>query len=214
VIVVDDGSKTPPEAVVRNFCDQINITLLTRPNSGPASARNTGAAHAKGEFLAFTDHDCASDPAWLKALANRFRAAPDHMIGGQTINALSENIVSTASQQLISYLYDYYNLSYKRTRLFISNNLAVPAEQFRTIGGFDTSFQLAAGEDREFSDRWLHHGYQTTYAPEAMVYHAHALALLSFCGQHFNYGRGLSAFMSCALNVAMDASGRNHRCFI
>jgi glycosyltransferase involved in cell wall biosynthesis len=31
VTVVDDGSKTPPEAVVRNFCDQINITLLTRP---------------------------------------------------------------------------------------------------------------------------------------------------------------------------------------
>jgi glycosyltransferase involved in cell wall biosynthesis len=53
VIVVDDGSETPPEAVVANFRDQISITLLIQPNSGPASARNTGAAHAKGEFLAF-----------------------------------------------------------------------------------------------------------------------------------------------------------------
>ncbi|MGH7791073.1 MAG: glycosyltransferase [Thermodesulfobacteriota bacterium] len=194
VIVVDDGSRTPPEAVVANFRDRVNITLLTQPNSGPASARNTGAAHAKGEFLAFTDDDCTSDSAWLKALADRFKSTPDHLIGGQTINALSENIFSTASQQLVSYLYDYYNLSYKRTRLFISNNLAVPAEQFRTIGGFDTSFPLAAGEDREFSDRWLHHGYRTIYAPEALVYHAHPLSLLSFCRQHFNYGRGALRF--------------------
>lgn len=109
---------------------------------------------------------------------------------GQTLNALSENIFSTASQQLISYLYDYYNLNLSRTRLFISNNLAVPTRQFRTVGGFDTSFPLAAGEGREFSDRWLHHRYQATYAPEAIVYHAHALTLLSYCRQHFNYAGG------------------------
>ena len=194
VIVVDDGSKTAPEAVVANFRDRVNITLLTQPNSGPASARNTGAAHAKGEFLAFTDDDCTSDSAWLKALADRFKSTPDHLIGGQTINALSKNIFSTASQELISYLYDYYNLSYRPTRLFISNNMAVPVKLFSTVGGFDTSFPLAAGEDREFSDRWLHHGYQATYAPEAIVYHSHALTLLGFCHQHFNYGRGAFRF--------------------
>jgi glycosyltransferase involved in cell wall biosynthesis len=194
VIVVDDGSKTPPEAVVASFRDRVNITLLTQPNSGPASARNRGAAHAKGEFLAFTDDDCTSDSAWLKTLAERFKSEPDRLIGGQTINALSKNLFSTTSQELISYLYDYYNLGYRPTRLFISNNMAVPAKLFSTVGGFDTSFPLAAGEDREFSDRWLHHGYQATYAPEAIVYHSHALTFLGFCHQHFNYGRGAYRF--------------------
>jgi hypothetical protein len=29
-----------------------------------------------------------------------------------------------------------------------------------------------------------------THAPEASVYHRHALTLRSFCGLHFKYGRG------------------------
>lgn len=194
VIVVDDASEMPPEAVVVSFRDRLNVTLVTQSHAGPAAARNTGAARARGEFLAFTDDDCTPAPDWLQALAGRFAATPDRAVGGQMRNALPENPYSTASQFLLAYLYSYYNSDVSGARFFASMNLAMPADRFRAIGGFDTSFPTAAAEDRELCDRWLHHGYQMTYAPQAIIYHTHRLTLRSFWRQHFHYGRGAFAF--------------------
>lgn len=194
VIVVDDGSSMPIEPVVASFRDQLELALITQLNSGPAKARNTGAARARGKFLVFTDDDCAPAPDWLKTLAARFATAPDCLIGGRTLNALPNNLYSTASQVLIDYLYMYYNADPNRSSFFASNNLALSVDRFHALGGFDTTFPLAAAEDREFCDRWLHHGYEMSYAPEVRVYHAHKLTLPTFWRQHFNYGRGAFCF--------------------
>src|SRR5436190_7962390 len=194
VIVVDDGSKTPPEAVVTSFRDNIDVTLLTQAHAGPAAARNTGAKQARGTFLAFTDDDCMPKADWLQKLAERFDETPDHLIGGRTLNALPDNPYSTASQTLIDYLYTYYNPTFNQACFLTSNNLAVPAVQFRAVGGFDASFPLAAAEDRDFCDRWRHRGYRMIYAPEVLVSHAHSLTLRTFVRQHFRYGRGAFHF--------------------
>lgn len=194
VIVVDDGSDTPMESMVTPFRQQLDITLITQSNAGPATARNKGATKAKGEFLVFTDDDCTPDPDWLKVLANHFTTAPDSLIGGRAINALPDNLFSTASQLLIDYLYDYYNTDPNQATFFASNNFALTKDTFHQLGGFDTTFPLAAGEDREWCDRWLNHGYQMIYAPQAQVHHAHQLTLRRFWRQHFNYGRGAFHF--------------------
>lgn len=194
VIVVDDGGRTPLVNVIAPFHDRLSVTLLTQPNAGPAVARNTGAAQAKGQFLAFTDDDCRPAPDWLKSLGVRLAKDPDCIIGGHTINALPDNPYSSASQILIDYLYSYYNADPHRARFLTSNNLALAADHFRAIGGFDTTFPLAAGEDRELCDRWVHSGYQLTYAPEILIYHAHALTFRTFWRQHFHYGRGAFCF--------------------
>jgi GT2 family glycosyltransferase len=188
VIVVDDGSEIPPEDVVAPFRSQIEVMLLTQANAGPAAARNTGAARAQGEFLAFTDDDCAPAPDWLQTLAARFAVTPDHLIGGRTLNALPANWYSTATQLLIAYLYAFYNADPHQARFFTSNNLALSAPHFHTLGGFDPT--RMAGEDREFCDRWRHQGYRMVYAPEVLIYHAHAFNFRTFCQKHFLYGRG------------------------
>lgn len=193
VIVVDDGSSTPLEATVAPFQSQIDITLIRQPNAGPASARNTGAAHAEGQFLAFTDDDCVLLPTYLQTLEQYALRSPDRLIGGRTLNALPENICSAASQALIDYLYSYYNET-SDACFFASNNFAMPVAQFQALGGFDTSFPLAAGEDREFCDRWLHQGYKMLFAPTVQIRHAHHLTLRTFWRQHFNYGRGAFCF--------------------
>jgi hypothetical protein len=36
----------------------------------------------------------------------------------------------------------------------------------------------------------LYRGFQMVYASEALVYHIHPLEFLTFCRQHFIYGRG------------------------
>jgi GT2 family glycosyltransferase len=70
----------------------------------------------------------------------------------------------------------------------------LPKDLFHEIGGFDTTFSHAAGEDRELCHRWLNHGYQMIYASEAVVWHSHLLTWRNFWKQHFNYGRGAFFF--------------------
>ena len=199
VIVVDDGSQVPMETVVADFHERFDVTLLKQAHAGPATARNNGATIAKGKVLAFTDDDCEPAADWLQTLAKRYTSAPDCAIGGRTLNKLTDNPFSTASQILIDYLYDYYNTDPLQARFFASNNIALPSDRFHKIGGFDTTFVHAAGEDRELCSRWLNHGSKMIYAPEALVWHSHPLTCRNFWKQHFNYGRGAFLFQqACA----------------
>ena len=194
VIVVDDGGPTPLETLAVDFHECFDVMLLKQAHSGPATARNTGAAQAKGEILAFTDDDCEPAVDWLQTLSKRYTATPGCAIGGRTLNKLPDNPFSTASQILIDYLYNYYNADPLQARFLASNNMALPSDRFRKIGGFDTTFPLAAGEDRELCERWLNHGFQMIYASEVLVWHSHSLTCGNFWNQHFNYGRGAFYF--------------------
>jgi glycosyltransferase involved in cell wall biosynthesis len=194
VIVVDDGSKISLKTVVKPLQNQLNLTLIPQANAGPATARNTGAKQAQGKFLAFIDDDCTPANNWLQVLETYLIAHANDLIGGCIINALSENIYATASQALLDYIYASYQNKTKFPQFFTSNNIALSAENFWAIGGFDTNFPLAAAEDREFCDRLLSHNYKMRYAPESIVYHAHHLTLKTFYRQHFNYGRGAFLF--------------------
>jgi glycosyltransferase involved in cell wall biosynthesis len=59
ILVVDDGSSDRSVAIARGYGDRVQV--FTRPNGGPAAARNSGLAHAKGAYVSFLD----SDDLWL-----------------------------------------------------------------------------------------------------------------------------------------------------
>ncbi|MFL6230757.1 MAG: glycosyltransferase [Pyrinomonadaceae bacterium] len=206
VVVVDDGSEPGVDEVVEQFHERLDLKLLAQANAGPAAARNRGARAARGEFLIFTDDDCLPAQDYLRALAARLCAAPAALVGGRTVNALAGNPYSATSQLIIDVVYDYYNGDgagddggartrdggARAARFFASNNFAVGAAQFHAAGGFDERFRCS--EDRDFCDRWLARGGEMTYAPEAVVQHAHALDAGSLWRQHFGYGRGARRF--------------------
>lgn len=54
LIVVDDGSTDGTAAIIESFPGEVSTA---QPNGGVSVARNTGPAHASGEFLAFLDAD-------------------------------------------------------------------------------------------------------------------------------------------------------------
>ncbi len=195
VIVVDDGGSADLTAVINPIANQINIRLARQANSGPAAARNHGANLANGRYLAFTDDDCRVDAGWLSALQAALEAAPQALVGGKVVNGLPHNRYSVASQLLIDYLYSY---AQKRPssglRFFTSNNLAMKSGPFVAMDGFNETMPLAAGEDREFCDRWLSHGHEMVLASNALVYHDHHLTIKGFWRQHWNYGRGAFQF--------------------
>jgi len=194
VVVADDGSSRPPHDVVERMRGSLDVRLLAAPHRGPAAARNLGADAARGELLAFTDDDCRPTPDWLRTLAARLCAQPRAAVGGCVRNGLAGNLFSTGSQLLVDFLYQRWNERPEGPLLFTSNNLALRADLFRQLGGFDASFPLPAAEDRDFCDRWRARGLPLSYAPEAVVDHYHELDAGRFWHQHFRYGVGARHF--------------------
>lgn len=194
VLVVDDGSETPLEPVIAQHRADLRITLIRQARGGPARARNCGAAAARGRILAFTDDDCAPAPDWLSRLAASLDGTAVRVAGGRTVNALADNTYAAASQLLIDYLYAYFNRTPGSVWFLASCNIALSADVFRALGGFDPAYPRAAAEDRDFCDRLRTSGYRMTHAKDAVVYHRHSLTLSSFWRQHFFYGQGAHRF--------------------
>jgi GT2 family glycosyltransferase len=193
VIVVDDGSPIPlPKRSddARSCIGGHEVVLLRIAHAGPAAARNAGAKIARGRFIAFTDDDCVVETNWLTSMESRLCEDPEQMIGGPVINRLIDNTYAVTSQIILDSVYAHYNADPCSASFFASNNMAMSAELFHQIGGFDAGFPRAAAEDRDICNRWRHAGLRMTYAPEALVYHGHELTFRSFCRQHFNYGCG------------------------
>lgn len=193
IVVSDDESEESLPKRTRG-APSLPVRFLRQPHAGPAVARNTGAEQARGRFLAFTDDDCIPAADWLTKLEAAFVQSGADVVGGRTVNALPRNLCSEASQLLLLYVYRYYNRNPFDARFFASNNLAVRTEAFWRIGGFDASFALAGGEDRDLCDRFLQAGARLTYRSDAVVSHAHPLSLLQFWKQHDWYGRGAYRF--------------------
>lgn len=194
LIVVDDGGPEGGlEAVAGPFRTSLPLTLLRQDKGGPGAARNTGAARARGRCLVFTADDCQPAPDWLAALDRRLRVNPGTMVGGRVVNGLPDDMFATTTSLLIDYLDRCRDSQTTDAPFYTPNNLAVPADMFHRVGGFDASMG-ATGEDRDFCDRWLAAGLAMTSADEVVVRHVHRQTLRGFWHQHVAYGRGSRKF--------------------
>lgn len=194
VIVVDDGGPSSVVPIADEFRDRLTINALRKRNGGPASARNSGAAVARGRFLAFIDDDCVPDPNWLTALVAALQEDSGALAGGQVLNALPDNPYASATQRIATFVATRYATGRGAERFFTTNNFALSSERFRELGGFDDTIPSWTAEDKEFCDRWRERGLAMVWLPEATVHHAHALNLRRFLRQHYDYGRGILAF--------------------
>lgn len=77
VIVSDDGSNDNTQEVVNQFRDKLNIRYVFQEDKGyrPASARNKGILHAKGEICLFLDSGILADDQCLQAHVDIHQAA-------------------------------------------------------------------------------------------------------------------------------------------
>jgi glycosyltransferase involved in cell wall biosynthesis len=206
VIVVNDGG-TSLSPLIKLIENRLEIVLIEQSNTGPAQARNHGALVAHGELLAFTDDDCLPSPDWLRQLNMQHRKTPGALLGGKTMNFLSENPYSATSQMIIDVAYEHYNNSPRGCVFFASNNMAIPRADFMKIGGFHP--RLRTSEDREFCDRWLATGRSMKYVESAVIEHSHFLTFNTFLWQHFCYGRGALHFYRCAMQQRRLHHGPN-----
>jgi GT2 family glycosyltransferase len=190
VVVVDNARAPTSEPVVRAFCDRLDVRLVHEPQPGPAAARNAGLRVPRAAHVAFTDDDCEPEPRWLAALTDALREDPDALIGGRTVDGRSDNLCAAASHLLLERFTARLNIDPEAPAFFATNNLAAPVRGLVDLGGFDTRFTRAAGEDRDLCDRWRSRGRRIVHAPSAIVRHLPRLTLYGFVQRQMSYGRG------------------------
>lgn len=194
VVVVDDGGPEPLDTLIASCAQGLDVRLIRQSRGGPAAARNAGVALARGRILAFIDDDCTPAADWLSAFVRELEGDDRRLLGGRVENALPGNPYSTASEHISQFVYEYSRRGGAREPFFTTNNIALAADLFRAVGGFQTSIPSATAEDKEFCDRWRAHGLALAHVPSAVVHHAHDLTWARFLRQHFDYGRGILAF--------------------
>jgi glycosyltransferase involved in cell wall biosynthesis len=187
VIVIDDGSAAAAE--IEDVVEGHPSALLIRQrHSGPASARNLGAANSRGEFVCFTDDDCEPSPAWAEHLVRAIESGAD-AAAGRTLNGDPGSALAAASELIAGAPALLNRPSPGELTFAPSNNLACRAEILSEVP-FDERYPVAAGEDRDWCRRLLAKGYVLRSEPAALLVHRPEPTLRGFLRQQVRYGRG------------------------
>jgi GT2 family glycosyltransferase len=188
--VVDDGNS---ERLTVTSSD-LPLRVVRQARSGAAAARNRGAREARTPYLAFLDDDCAPRATWIDELATA--VTPTTAVAAIVRNALHGNLFAEASDIVFHEFTRVQSHATDGYEFLSTANLAVEAEAFRSVGGFDERFPGAAAEDRDFCYRWRARGYGLRMVPGTIVDHFHEMNLREFVRQHYGYGSGARLFYS------------------
>lgn len=193
----DDRSLLESLLAVRSFDARIVDASAKRSAS---FARNTAAAEARGAQLVFCDGDDEAEPDWLEKIVAAHE--PGTAIGGH----LAEDRLVVDGQQ------DWRPLatpgclpSFLGAPYLVSANMAIWAEDFAAVGGFDDG--LIRGEDIDFAWKLTERGVELRYCADAIIHYRHRAGLASLLQQHYLYGRGMAQVLARRQPPGTDDQG-------
>lgn len=173
VIVVDDGSTDSTPDLLASYRLPFPLRTLRSERSGPAEARNRGAAVAEGEYLLFVDDDVVADPVLLAAHSTAQRQEDHAVIMGPMIAPQGARLSSWSrwEQDVVDKQYTAMASGQWRPtpRQFFTANASLPRPQFEAAGGFDPEFKRA--EDVELGYRLRRLGLRFVFRRDAIVTH-------------------------------------------
>ena len=176
----------------------------------PGEARNAALKLVTGQYILFTDGDCAPEPDWARKIIAPFFMDPQiGGVGGEvlTLKVDPDNLTESYCEQV--------RFLSPTGRCGVSDNGYMPPNEknlpHEVNGGDDCPFYATAnvafskeaidkiggqfwdeptGEDVDFNLQILAAGYKLYYAKDAMLKHMHRVDMKSFCKQWFGYGYG------------------------
>lgn len=93
LICINDGSKDNSLAIIEELAREFsNITVISQPNGGLSSARNTGMKHAKGDYYFFLDSDDWIVKNSLGKIVNKLQSEQPDILCISAANVLGEEI--------------------------------------------------------------------------------------------------------------------------
>ena len=165
VIVVDDGSTDDTVEVVSRFGSPVRV--VSKPNGGPASARNLGASLARGEWLAMLDAD-----DWWFPRKNELQLADctaDDI--GLSHCRLDHRVERPPRELTFQGLWD---------RNWISNSsVLIRREVFDALGGFNEEPRLISVEDYNLWLRVAAAGWRVVACPHILVHYTQGIGISS-----------------------------------
>lgn len=165
VIVVDNGSATPPEDVCAKWP---SVTLLHEPNPGPGPARNLGVATAKSQIIAFTDSDCVPHQDWLSAIERGFLTSSAAIVSGRIVVPLPQRDPPNMAEYYET-AFGFPNRKFVEKKGFgAAANLAVRRHVFDKVGGFAG---IDFAEDEEWGMRATRAGFPPVYLDDMQIDH-------------------------------------------
>jgi O-antigen biosynthesis protein len=182
-VLVDDGSTDGTAEIVGEY----DVRLISTPNQGLSTARNTGLEAATGEIVAYLDDDAWPDPHWLQYLAHAFSTTSYAAFGGPNIpppaEGLTASCVANAPGGPAHVL-----LSDVEAEHIPGCNMAFRRELLLAVGGFDPQFTVA-GDDVHVCWRLQEAGWKLGFCPAAMVWHHRRDSIGAFRKQQRGYGK-------------------------
>ena len=189
VLVVEDGSTTPCEEVVRRYTDNLNLKYYVKPNSGPGLSRNEGAAAASGDWFVFLDSDCVIPGDYVAAVKAGIARTGCEVFGGADRASADFSPMQKA-------------VSYSMTSFFTTGgirgggekmekfhprsfNMGVSRKAYLAIGGFSG---MRYGEDIDLSIRLIQSGFKSVLLKDAWVYHKRRTDMRAFFRQVHHSG--------------------------
>jgi O-antigen biosynthesis protein len=217
IVVVDNAPRT--DATKQLLAERYTgrdraIRYVREPRPGLAVAHNRALAEVTGTLVAFTDDDVVVDRRWLLELARPFESRRVACVTGMILPAELETPPQLLLEQYGGFAkgfeerrFDLFEnrpaaplFPYSAGMMGSGANMAFRTDVLRTLGGFDPATgagtPAVGGDDLAAFFDVVTSGYTLVYAPSALVWHRHRRDYESLRRQSYNYGVGLTAYLT------------------
>lgn len=193
LIVVVDGSTDGTADALRKIACPFPVRLIEQANAGAASARNRGAAEAKGEILLFLDDDMMAATNLVAEHVRCHAAGAEAVLGHIPLDPASPPSIFTEGygrwvEERAERLADGGQL-----HLFdmLTGQLSVRRALFEELGGFEPEFTAGGSfgnEDIDFGVRLLDRA-RVDFNPDAVSHQHYVVSAGRYLDQWADAGR-------------------------
>lgn len=190
VVVIEDGSTITSEQICKKYQNDLSITYLSKPNTGPGDSRNYGMQRAQHDYFLILDSDCILPSHYLKAVDDFLQAHYVDCFGGSDTATDDFTDIQKAINYTMTSLLTTGGIrgSQKRIQRFEprSFNMGLSRKAFEATGGFG---KIHPGEDPDLVIRLWEKGFDSAFIPTAFVFHKRRISWAKFRTQVSKFGQ-------------------------
>ena len=190
VVVIEDGSTITSEQICEKYQNDLSITYLSKPNTGPGDSRNYGMQRAQHDYFLILDSDCILPSHYLEAVDDFLQAHYVDCFGGSDTATDDFTNIQKAINYTMTSLLTTGGIrgSQKRIQRFEprSFNMGLSRKAFEATGGFG---KIHPGEDPDLVIRLWEKGFDSAFIPTAFVFHKRRISWAKFRTQVSKFGQ-------------------------